>query len=453
MQAHSFLPAVVGRTLFARLPGWIVTIAAAMLISGCGGGAAKGGGAAAVEEPAAEFSIAADVTGLQGQGLVLTLDQAEDVAVAADGHVAFSRKVRRGQTVSLAVKAQPTSPAQTCLVDAVPAVEADTTVAVRCGFATPGFVYVGGGGGGIDVLQADAATGALTVVQNVVLERPRKLAVTPDQGLLIAYSEAEGNLRSFRIDPATGRLAPTQSVPVGVGGPTQILTHPKAKYVYVVENAANSIAVLSLDAATGQFTRMSTMAMPAAPLRMVMTADALRLYVITADNAVRMYTVDEATATLDHVQAVSTGGAAIKSVVLDPFEAFLYVGDAASVYTYRIDPATGLLTPRGVMGLGGTGLAMHPNGRYLFVYSPDDRIRTYSVDRATGDVTALGTPVPTKSSLQDIVACGSQILTPNVLDSGVSVYSVDAKTGQPSLVGDYATTSLFPGSIAVTTTR
>lgn len=452
MQAHSSLPAVVGRTLFARLPGWIVTIAAAMLISGCGGGAGQGGGAAAVEEPAAEFSIAADVTGLQGQGLVLTLDQAEDVAVAADGHVAFSRKVRRGQTVSLAVKAQPTSPAQTCLVDAVPVVEADTTVAVRCGFATPGFVYVGGGGGGIDVLRADAATGALTAVQNVVLQRPRKLAVTPDQGLLIAYSEAEGKLRSFRIDPANGQLAPTQSVPVAVGPINQLLVHPRWNYVYVLEQATKQIITYSLDAASGQLARTGFVGLSATPLRMVMSTDGLRAYAITSDNRVRMFTVDEPTGMVIHVQGVSTGGASVSTLVLDPLQEFLYVGDFTSVYTYRIDPATGRMTPRAVVGVPGVGLAMHPGGRYLFVYGLGGDIRTYGVDRTTGDVTALGIRTPVKSSLQDIVVCGSHILTANVLDSGVSVYSVDAKTGQQSLVGDYAT-SPFPGSIAVTTTR
>jgi len=73
----------------------------------CGGG---GGG------PPSAFTVSGAVSGLVGTGLVLRDNVGDDLPVAADGAIAFPTKIASGATYSVTVFAQPTSPAQTCVV-------------------------------------------------------------------------------------------------------------------------------------------------------------------------------------------------------------------------------------------------------------------------------------------------------------------------------------------------
>lgn len=63
------------------------------------------------------FVVGGTVTGLAGGGLVLQLAGVEDLPVAADGAFAFAAPVPSGAAYEVRVKAQPSGPAQTCLVE------------------------------------------------------------------------------------------------------------------------------------------------------------------------------------------------------------------------------------------------------------------------------------------------------------------------------------------------
>jgi hypothetical protein len=113
------------------------------------------------------FSVGGNVTGLEGLGLVLTQGGADDLAVAARGSFSFATPAASGATYEVAVKAQPTSPWQTCTVAAASGVVASAPVAdvqVSCvtNSCGVGGTVTGLGGGGVtlgngaDVVTVDA---------------------------------------------------------------------------------------------------------------------------------------------------------------------------------------------------------------------------------------------------------------------------------------------------------
>lgn len=63
------------------------------------------------------YSVGGSVTGLEGSGLVLQNNGADDLAISADGSFTFPEQLVDGESFSVTVRDQPTEPAQTCSVD------------------------------------------------------------------------------------------------------------------------------------------------------------------------------------------------------------------------------------------------------------------------------------------------------------------------------------------------
>jgi hypothetical protein len=80
----------------------LVTVSCVTLLYGCGGGAQN------------SYTVSAKVSGLSGSGLILQLAGGSDVAVMADGSYTFATPLASGMSYQVGVKAQPSSPQQTC---------------------------------------------------------------------------------------------------------------------------------------------------------------------------------------------------------------------------------------------------------------------------------------------------------------------------------------------------
>jgi hypothetical protein len=80
------------------------------------------------------YAINVSVTGLAGAGLVLEDNGADDLPIAADGTYTFATTIPDGQAYAVSVAAQPSSPNQTCAIDAGAAnvAGADVTIAIAC---------------------------------------------------------------------------------------------------------------------------------------------------------------------------------------------------------------------------------------------------------------------------------------------------------------------------------
>ena len=82
-------------------------------IAACGGG---DGGVLDNGSGGAGYSVGGVVTGLSGSGLVLQDNGGNSLPVSADGPFTFANKVTSGTAYTVTVYAQPTNPAQTCVI-------------------------------------------------------------------------------------------------------------------------------------------------------------------------------------------------------------------------------------------------------------------------------------------------------------------------------------------------
>ena len=85
------------------------------LLAGCGGSNASNTYTSGSSTPST-YTIAVNVSGLSGQGLVLQLNAGSDLAITANGAATFPAAIATGDTYVVSVSAQPTQPTQTCSV-------------------------------------------------------------------------------------------------------------------------------------------------------------------------------------------------------------------------------------------------------------------------------------------------------------------------------------------------
>jgi hypothetical protein len=80
-----------------------------------------------------QYTVSIDVTGMNGKGLVATLDGGNDKTVDNNGVVAFTPTLAYGASFDVAIKTLPTRPTATCTVNGgTGVVTGNTTVAVTC---------------------------------------------------------------------------------------------------------------------------------------------------------------------------------------------------------------------------------------------------------------------------------------------------------------------------------
>lgn len=176
--------------------------------------------------------------------------------------------------------------------------------------------------------------------------------------------------------------------------------------------------------------------------------------------------LDPATGTLTPVINPATGlpgftspGAAPASisVAVDPAGNFVYVANLGvpisngNVSGYRVDPATGILTPVNgspfSAGVGPISVAIHPTGKFIYVGSEiSGDVSAFAIDPTTGALsTVLGSPFPPAVKLA--VDPSGNFLYATGGGSGVQAFKIDSSTGAltfissfPSVVGAYSLT-------------
>jgi uncharacterized repeat protein (TIGR03803 family) len=94
----------LGMAILHRLIPALATVSCVALVSGCGGGDRN------------TYTVSAKVSGLSGSGLILQLRGGSHVAAMADGSYTFATPLASGTSYQVSVKAQPSSPQQTCSV-------------------------------------------------------------------------------------------------------------------------------------------------------------------------------------------------------------------------------------------------------------------------------------------------------------------------------------------------
>jgi hypothetical protein len=130
------------------------------------------------------YTVGGTVAGLIGTGLVLQDNGGDDLAIAANGPFTFATAVASGQPYAVAIKTQPSSPHQNCVVargSGTVTTLAVTTVVVNCGEA--GLSLVAGQLGGPGNFDGTGSDARFLGIHGVAVDAGGNVYVadTPDQ--------------------------------------------------------------------------------------------------------------------------------------------------------------------------------------------------------------------------------------------------------------------------------
>lgn len=193
-------------------------------------------------------------------------------------------------------------------------------------------------------------------------EAPHAHSINVDPANQFAFAADLGTdqVLIYRLDPTTCKLTPHDppfaSVAPG-SGPRHFAFHPSGKYAYVINELLCTITAFRYDPAKGTLTEIQTVTTLPHEVRPGYTtaevvAHSSGKFVFGSNrghNSIAVFTVDEATGKLTPAGHQGQGIKTPRNFNVDPSGRFLLVGnqDGDSVSVFRIDSQSGALTPVG----------------------------------------------------------------------------------------------------------
>ena len=151
-------------------------------------------------------------------------------------------------------------------------------------------------------------------------------------------------------------------------------------------------------------------------------------------------------------------------IILDASERYALAADLGidKVMIYRFDPATRKLLPATQpsvslkAGAGPRHLALHPNGRFLYVIDELDSTLT-TLKYNAGTLTILDTVSTLPAGFSDVSYCADVHVSPsgkflygsNRGHNSIVVFALDARTGKPTLVEHVSTEGKWPRNFVI----
>ena len=185
------------------------------------------------------------------------------------------------------------------------------------------------------------------------------LNTSPDNRFGFACDLGLDKVLIYKVDPATGKLTPNEpafaKTPAG-GGPRHLAFHPSGKYVFVNNEMAMTETSFAYDAEKGSLTEIETVStLPEADrgLKGLSTAETLAhptgkfVYVSNrTHDTIAVFTVDVATGKLTLVQNVPVEGKIPRNICLDPTGKWLIAAhqDSGTAALFKVDQDSGKLT-------------------------------------------------------------------------------------------------------------
>lgn len=302
----------------------------------------------------------------------------------------------------------------------------------------------------IVVFRLQPGTGTPVLVQTIGVSSPAAVAIERSGRFLYVASPDDGSVLRYRISPEQGTLSDASPWPLASPAPESLTIDPSNRFLYAASPRAGTVTVLTIDRADGMPAEPVTVPAPRRPMAitlaharerflftreesngqvlrtlrhdeatgalteagalwtfgdgggMVLDRSGRYLYVRNVEpRGIRVFRVDVATGQLTSIQSISAEDMWPNSVLtLEPTGQFLLIScrcdylSSATVQSFRIDAATGLLTPAGVSGVAYSTYASSATtditGRFLYVASTfNTRIDTFRVDQSTGQAAAL----------------------------------------------------------------
>jgi 6-phosphogluconolactonase len=164
----------------------------------------------------------------------------------------------------------------------------------------------------------------------------------------------------YRFDPRAGKLSPNQSPVVKVApgaGPRHFAFDPTGRFAYAIDELDSTITTFWYDAENGTLSRIQVVSTLPKDFRGVNTASEVVVhpsgkFVYGANrghDSIALFTVDAASGKLSSEGHEPTQGKTPRNIAIDPTGAFLLAAnqDSDSVVVFRIDAANGHLRPTG----------------------------------------------------------------------------------------------------------
>ncbi|MCC6861101.1 MAG: lactonase family protein [Bryobacterales bacterium] len=332
-------------------------------------------------------------------------------------------------------------------------------------------VYIGTSGRnskGIYVSRFDAGSGKMTEPQLAAeAVNPNFLALHPNRRFLYAVggSGKEGSVMAFKIDAATGQLAPINSVSARGAGPCHISLDRTAKNALIANYGSGSVAVVpiredgGLEEATAFIQHTGSSVNPQRqkePHAHSINLSPDNRFAMAADlgtDQILIYRFNAAKGTLvpnDPPFAKVKPGSGPRHFAFHTSGRFAYaineMGNTVTAFSY--DARRGALTeiqdittlPEGFSGTSYCAeVVVHPRGRFLYGSNRGhDSIAVFSIDPGRGTLTPIE-QVSTQGKFPrnfNLDPSGSWLLAANQDTHNIAVYRVDRKTGRLKATGD-----------------
>lgn len=257
----------------------------------------------------------------------------------------------------------------------------------------------------------------------------------------------------------------------GLGGAIKIVLSPDGKYIYVVGDIDNALAVFSRDAVTGQLAYLQTLrdgVDGVDGLRgahgLDISSDGKHLYVVGRhDDGIAVFNRDVSTGLLTYLEIHKDGIDGVDgldgsvNVIVSPDGNNVYGtgvdDDAVAVFARNV--TTGALTyvsmeKDGVSGVDGLdearALAITPDGKHVYIGSQaEDGLAVFSRDSATGALTFLEVLKDGSAGVDGVKGVmginyspgGDHIYVTSYTESSLAVFSRDTTTGLLAYVDVY----------------
>src|SRR5579862_4394973 len=265
------------------------------------------------------------------------------------------------------------------------------------------------------------------------------------------YESNSNQVFGFQVDATTGAVDSTLT-PVArpaLGGGLVITSN---NFMYVADSGNNAVDGFSLDTSTGALTALSgfPVTVDSGQGAQGMAVDPAGKFLFVPQhntNEVAAYTISSGQLTPVAGSPFATGGVFPVQAIVDPSGHFLYVANSldplGTISAFSIDSSTGVLTP--ILGSpfttlingGPSGMAVHPNGKFLYVgmvgaAGPTNQIVVESIDSATGALLPVsGSPFLTGSEPNGLAIdpAGKFLFSANAGDGTVSAFTIDSAGG------------------------
>ena len=189
---------------------------------------------------------------------------------------------------------------------------------------------------------------------SVIVDKTDRFAYVADLGL--------DKIMIYQLDAAKGALVaadPAFAAATPGAGPRHFAIHPQQRFAYAINELENTVTAYTRDSGRGSLTALQTISTLPADVKALPTYSTAEVLVHPTGrflygsnrghDSIAVFSIDPATGRLTFVETVATEGSTPRGFGIDPSGAFLIAGNqrSDSVVVFRINPETGRLTPTG----------------------------------------------------------------------------------------------------------